>query len=95
MIDFSLTPEQKALQKVAREFSEDLLRPVIRAADAEQDPQKGFQMIKPVYQKAYELGFATGFLPKEYGGGGLSNVDVRWSHFIGQVGGEVKVYSGC
>jgi alkylation response protein AidB-like acyl-CoA dehydrogenase len=76
MIDFSLTPEQKTLQKVAREFSQDILKPLVRAADAEPDPQKGFQMIKPAYEKAYEMGFATGFLPKEYGGGGLSNVDV-------------------
>ncbi len=41
MIDFSLTAEQKALQKVAREFSQEVLKPVIRAADAEPDPQKG------------------------------------------------------
>ena len=33
-------------------------------------------MIKPAYEKAYEMGFATGFLPKEYGGGGLTNIDV-------------------
>jgi len=65
MIDFSLTPEQKTLQKVAREYSEDILKPVIREADAEPDPIKGFQMIKPAYQRAYEMGFATGFLPKE------------------------------
>lgn len=76
MIDFSLTPEQKALQRVAREFAQEVLKPVVRAADAEPDPQKGFQMIKPAYEQAYELGFATGFLPQEYGGGGLSNVDV-------------------
>lgn len=76
MIDFSLTPEQKALQNTAREFSQEVLKPLVRAADAEPDPQKGFQMIKPAYEKAYELGFATGFLPQEYGGGGLSNMDV-------------------
>ena len=76
MIDFSLSSEQKTLQKVAREFSQEILKPLVRAADAEPDPQKGFQMIKPAYEKAYEMGFATGFLPKKYGGGGLSNVDV-------------------
>jgi alkylation response protein AidB-like acyl-CoA dehydrogenase len=76
MIDFSLTPEQKTLQKVAREFSQEILKPLVHAADAEQDPLKSFQMIKPAYEKAYEMGFATGFLPKKYGGGGLSNVDV-------------------
>ncbi len=76
-IDFSLTPEQKALRKVAREFAQDVLKPLVKAADAEPDPQKGFQMIKPAYEKAYELGFATGFLPKEYGGGGITNMDVQ------------------
>jgi alkylation response protein AidB-like acyl-CoA dehydrogenase len=76
MIDFSLTAEQKALQKVAREFSQEILKPLVRAADAEPDPLKGFNIIKPAYNKAYELGFATGYLPREYGGGGLSNVDV-------------------
>ncbi len=76
-IDFSLTPQQKELQRVAREFSQEVLKPLIRAADAEPDPQKGFQTIKPAYEKAYELGFATGFLPEQYGGGGLTNVDVQ------------------
>ena len=41
MIDFSLTAEQKTLQKVAREFSKDILKPVVRAADAEPDPHQG------------------------------------------------------
>ena len=76
MIDFTLTAEQKALQNLAREFAQEVLKPLVRAADAEPDPQKCFQMIRPAYQKAHELGFSTGFLPKEYGGGGLSNVDV-------------------
>ena len=74
-LDFELSQEQKALQKAAREFSQDLLLPIVRDADAEPDPQKGFQMIKPVYEKAYEMGFGTGFLPKEYGGGGLTVMD--------------------
>jgi len=76
-IDFTLTPEQKALQKVAREFAQDVLKPLVRRADAEPDPQKGFVTIKPAYEKAYELGFATGFLPREYGGGGATNLDVQ------------------
>lgn len=76
MIDFSLTPEQKTLQNMAREFAQNVLKPLVRAADAEPDPHKGFQIIKPAYEKAYELGFATAFLPKEYGGGGLSTIDV-------------------
>src|SRR5690606_41765170 len=76
-IDYSLTSQQRALQKVAREFAQDVLKPLVKAADAEPDPQKGFQMIKPAYEEAYELGFATGFLPKEYGGAGISNMDIQ------------------
>src|SRR5690606_24045672 len=76
-IDFSLTSQQKALRRVAREFAQEVLKPIVKAADAEPDPQKGFQMIKPAYEKAYELGFATGFIPKEYGGAGISNMDVQ------------------
>lgn len=75
-IDFTLTTQQKELQRVSREFSQEVLKPLTAAADAEPDPQKGFQMIKPAYEKAYELGFATSFLPAEYGGGGISNVDL-------------------
>ena len=76
-IDFTLTPEQQQLQKTAREFSEDVLKPVVKDADAEPDPQKAFQMMQGPYQEAYKLGFAMGFLPKEYGGGGISNVDLQ------------------
>jgi acyl-CoA dehydrogenase len=76
-IDFSLTPEQLELRRVAREFSQEVLKPLIRDADAEQDTQKAFQMVKPAYEKAYELGFAMAFIPAEYGGGGASNLDVQ------------------
>lgn len=76
-IDFTLTAEQKALQRTAREFAEDVLKPIVAKADAEPDPQKAFQMIKPAYTKAYTLGFAMGFLPREYGGGSVSNIDLQ------------------
>jgi alkylation response protein AidB-like acyl-CoA dehydrogenase len=76
-IDFSLTPEQLELRRVAREFSQEVLKPLIRDADAEQDTQKAFQMVRPAYEKAYELGFAMAFIPAEYGGGGASNLDVQ------------------
>lgn len=76
-IDFTLTREQKELQKTAREFSRDLLAPVALKADAESDPQRAFAMMKPVYAEAYKLGFAFGFLPEEYGGSGATNLDVQ------------------
>jgi alkylation response protein AidB-like acyl-CoA dehydrogenase len=76
-IDFTLTEEQKMVQKTAREFSQEVLKPLVAQADAEPDTQKAFQIIKPAYVQAYKLGFAMGFLPKQYGGGGVSNVDLQ------------------
>ena len=76
-IDFTLTAEQKALQATAREFAQEVLKPLVAKADAEPDPQKGFQMVKPAYVEAYKLGLAMGPLPKEYGGGGVSNVSLQ------------------
>jgi alkylation response protein AidB-like acyl-CoA dehydrogenase len=76
-IDFSLTQDQKNLQKTAREFSVEVLGPIAAKADNEPDPQKCFEMMKAPYKEAYKLGFATGFLPKEYGGMGISNVDLQ------------------
>ena len=76
-IDFTLTQSQKDLQKAAREFALDVLKPVVAKADAEPDPQKAFAMMKAPYKEAYKLGFAMGFLPKDYGGLGVSNVDLQ------------------
>lgn len=76
-IDFELTDAQKKLQRTAREFAVDCLEPVVRQADLEPDPQKAFEMMRGPYREAYKLGFAMGFLPKAYGGGGVSNVDLQ------------------
>lgn len=76
-IDFTLTREQKELQKTARDFAQKVLKPVVKEADACTDPWKGFLMTKKVYERAYELGFAYSFVPREYGGAGVSNVDTQ------------------
>lgn len=76
-IDFTLTPEQKALQATARTFAQEVLRPLVARADAEPDPQKAFELVKPAYVQAYKLGFAMAFIPREYGGGGVSNLDLQ------------------
>ena len=76
-IDFTLTPDQKKLQKTAREFAAEVLAPAVAKADLEPDAQKGFAMMKEPYKEAYKLGLAVGFLPKEYGGGSVSNVDLQ------------------
>lgn len=75
-IDFTLSPEQKKVQQDARDFAERVLAPVVRGADAEPDPLKAFQKTKPAYVEAYKRGIAFCMLPKQYGGGGVTNVEL-------------------
>ena len=74
-IDFSLTSEQQTIQRTARGFANEVLKPVVAEADAESDPQKAFLMTKPAYLEAYKLGFVMGFLPEEYGGASICHLD--------------------
>jgi nitroalkane oxidase len=76
-IDFTLSSAQQKLQRNAREFATEILQPLVRTADEEPDTQKAFQLLKGAYIECHKLGFAMGFLPKQYGGGGISNVDLQ------------------
>ncbi len=69
MIDFSLSEEQLALQEMSREFAEKEMKPNAAKYD------KGEEFAEDVMKKAFDVGFLTCIIPKEYGGGGLSNVD--------------------
>ncbi|MBI2367246.1 MAG: acyl-CoA/acyl-ACP dehydrogenase [Deltaproteobacteria bacterium] len=68
MLDFDLTEEQKALQKMARDFAEKEIRPIAEKLDKSQNLLQDFpwEMIK----KADALGLRTIALPEEYGGPG-------------------------
>ncbi|HHF52470.1 MAG TPA: acyl-CoA dehydrogenase [Candidatus Aminicenantes bacterium] len=68
-MDFSLTEEQKALQKMAKEFAEKEMRPNTAKYD------EGETFPDDVMQKAFEVGFLTSEIPEAYGGGGLSHLD--------------------
>ena len=76
-IDFTLTSAQQRLQRNAREFAVEILQPLVKTADEEPDTHKAFQILKGAYVECHKLGFAMGFLPKQYGGGGISNVDLQ------------------
>jgi acyl-CoA dehydrogenase len=69
VIDFSLTEEQIALQEMSREFAEKEMKPNAAKYD------KGDVFSEDVMKKAFEVGFLTCTIPKEYGGGGLADVD--------------------
>lgn len=75
-IDFTLSEQQRQLQLDARGFAQRVLAPVVREADAEPDPLRAFQLTKPAYVEAYKQGIAFCMIPAEYGGGGVSNVDL-------------------
>lgn len=69
MVDFSLSEEQKALQEMAREFAQRVMKP--NAAKY----GKGDQFPEDVMKKAFEVDFLTCNIPKEYDGEGLSDME--------------------
>jgi acyl-CoA dehydrogenase len=69
MIDFELTPEQRALQQLSREFTAKDIAPV--AARLDRDGE--FPMA--VCRAAFDAGLLTISIPERYGGGGLSGLD--------------------
>lgn len=69
MINFELSEEQKALQKMAKEFAEKEMKPHASKYD------KGEEFPEEIMKKAFDVGFITCEVPSEYGGGGLSHLD--------------------
>ncbi|NPV82293.1 MAG: acyl-CoA dehydrogenase [Candidatus Aminicenantes bacterium] len=69
-MSFELTEELKALQDMARSFAEKEMRPKAALYDREE------KFPEEVMQKAFEAGFLTCNVPVEYGGGGLSDLEV-------------------
>lgn len=69
MCAFELTPEQKDIQKAAREFAQGEFPPRAREADqAEECPRE-------LYKMAADLGFQGLFFPEAYGGAGLGYLE--------------------
>jgi acyl-CoA dehydrogenase len=68
-ISFTLTEEQRMLQKLARDFAREQIAPV--AAQYDRAGEFPFAII----QHARELGLMNANIATEYGGGGLSLVD--------------------
>ena len=75
-INFTLSDEQRKLQHEVRSFAENVLAPVVAEADREPDPVTAVQRTKPAYVQAYKAGIAMCMLPAQYGGGGVSCVDL-------------------
>ncbi len=67
--DFSFTPEQRAIQELARDFAEREIDPIVE----EHDESQKFPL--EVMRKAGELGFLGVIFPEELGGAGLGYVE--------------------
>jgi hypothetical protein len=68
-LDFSLTPQQKAVEQAAREFAAKEIDPIVEEFDESQEfPRK-------VFAHLGELGFLGVIFPEEYGGAGLGYVE--------------------
>jgi acyl-CoA dehydrogenase len=69
MPDFSLTEEQKSLQKTVQKFTADRIIPIAAEAD------RHGKFPENVYREAWELGVVAPTIPEEYGGAGLAELE--------------------
>ncbi len=65
-VSFALTPEQRELRTLAREFAEKEIRP--KAAECDEHQTHPADLVA----KAHEVGLMNVHVPEEYGGAGLS-----------------------
>lgn len=73
MIDFAPTGDQKEIQKLARKFAREVIRPAEIELDKMADPDEAFasDTFKNVMRQAYELGFHKMGINEQFGGLGL------------------------
>ena len=74
-IDFTLSPEQKALQAGARAFGQEVLSKVHGVITPILKPEDRFFATQPFYAQMAKAGFVHALFPKEYGGSGMSTLD--------------------
>lgn len=73
MVDFSLSWEQKTLQKSVRQFALKEIRPTAVEIDRLPASERSFPMA--LVKKGMKLGFGNVLIPEEYGGYGGSLID--------------------
>jgi len=69
MLNFELSPEQKALVEETRRFTREKIIPIAGEAD------KTHEFPMDVYKEAWELGLVGPNIPEAYGGAGMGEVD--------------------
>ena len=74
-INFNLSSEQIATQENARDFAHRVLAPVSEKIEAAPNDWEAFLATREAFREFAREGFGRSFIPKEYGGGGLSMLD--------------------
>ncbi len=69
MLDFSLSEEHRELQKMARRFAEERIRPVAAKCDGDS------KFPVDVFEAAWELGLINVTCPADYGGAGMGELE--------------------
>jgi acyl-CoA dehydrogenase len=69
MLDFSLSEEHEQLQKMARRFAEERIKPIAAKCDHES------KFPEEVFRAAWELGLINITCPAEYGGAGMGELE--------------------
>ena len=72
MIDFELSPQQRAIRTMAREFVEREIKPIALQRDRSPDHNDCFQW--DIIEKLSKAGFRTLTLAEKYGGPGLDSL---------------------
>ncbi|MCP3387833.1 acyl-CoA dehydrogenase [Bradyrhizobium sp. CCGB12] len=75
-IDFTLTPDQRALQQSARRFARKELAGVREATGHLPTPMERFLATRPFYEAAIREGFLQRLIPAPLGGGGTGVLDL-------------------
>ncbi|MFQ6111639.1 MAG: acyl-CoA dehydrogenase family protein, partial [Nitrospinota bacterium] len=72
MVEFRLSEEQIALQKLARDFAEKEIKPIASEYDRMADPNEVLEKFPwHVIKRGSEVGLRTAALPEEYGGANI------------------------
>jgi nitroalkane oxidase len=74
-IDFTLSPEQRALQDGARAFAEGVWAPLSAHIDAMADPAEASYFTRAAFRELAKAGFTKSFIPVADGGLGFGLVD--------------------
>lgn len=74
MISFTLSDEQRTLQKMARDFAQNEIKPLALRLDGP-DHGNAWELAQPMLKKAAQTGLFGLLVPEEFGGGGASSLD--------------------